>query len=159
MQDAHSTRALLQQSFLAAVAAVEGRRCVAQFLRDHPLRGERYLIAIGKAAVSMAQGACQESRQIRGGLVITKQVQGPMDCDHVHVLQAGHPLPDQRSLQAGDELLRFIESIPPQAPVLFLLSGGASALVEVLPDTVEAERLTDRSSRVAGWRVHSQDMS
>jgi glycerate 2-kinase len=160
MQDVDSTRTLLKQSFLAAVVMVEGRRCVAQFLRDHPLHGDHFLIAIGKAAMSMAQGACQELRgRLRGGLVITKQIQGLIDCGHIRILEAGHPLPDQRSLEAGDELLRFIDSLPPQAPVLFLLSGGASALVEVLPDAIEVARLADINQWLLGSGLSIAEMN
>ena len=43
-----------------------------------------------------------------------------------------HPLPDERSLAAGAQLLAWVDALPPQARPLFLISGGASSLVEVL---------------------------
>ena len=49
-------------------------------------------------------------------------------------MEAGHPLPDERSLQAGERLCRFLDSLPADAGILFLISGGASSLVEVLPE-------------------------
>lgn len=79
----------------------------------------------------MAQGAGDVlGDQIEAGFVVTKHGhEGPLPWP---VLTAGHPLPDQASLNAGDALLAFIGRLPEENEVLFLLSGGASSLVEVL---------------------------
>jgi len=45
-----------------------------------------------------------------------------------------HPIPNSRSLKAGAQLIDFISKLPPQTQLLALISGGASALVDVLPD-------------------------
>ncbi len=50
----------------------------------------------------------------------------------LETIEAGHPTPDQRSLAAGARLLEFLEGLPDDRPLLFLISGGASSLVEVL---------------------------
>src|SRR2546430_14989328 len=50
----------------------------------------------------------------------------------LEVLLGAHPLPDERSLGAGQRLLAWVEALPPEAQPLFLISGGASSLVEVL---------------------------
>ena len=160
MYDRHSARTLLRESFLAGIAAVEGGHCVTQFLREHPVLGEVYLIAIGKAAMAMTQGACQTmAGRIRSSLVITKQTQVQIDHPQIRVLQAGHPLPDQRSLQAGTALLSFIASLPAQVPVLFLLSGGASALVEVLPDSVGVSQLASINEWLLGSGLAIAEMN
>ncbi|MDH5361681.1 MAG: DUF4147 domain-containing protein, partial [Gammaproteobacteria bacterium] len=109
------------------------------------------MVAIGKAAASMAQGAVDVlGDQIEIGLVITKH-------DHAdpalpfETIEAGHPTPDAGSLHAGQRLLELIEATPAGQPFLFLLSGGASALVEVLPKGMDLEAL----QRATDWLLGS----
>lgn len=125
--------------FASAVQAVNGRTCVRDYLLTHPVtRQPLYLVAIGKAASAMAAGAFEViPAQITRALVITKAGHGDASLFKSHtvtLLESAHPLPDQRSLQAGAGLLRFIREAPSEAHFLFLISGGTSSLVEVLPD-------------------------
>ncbi len=124
-------RDLLLSWFNTALIAVGGRRCVKAAVSRRSFHSRVSLIAIGKAAVAMAQGAHDGlGDQIEAGFIVTKHGHdGPLPWP---VLTAGHPLPDQASLDAGDALLTFINRIPQKNEVLFLLSGGASSLVEVL---------------------------
>lgn len=145
-----ASRQQLLTIYRAALAAVHGRQCCRRFLSGHRPTGPVALVAIGKAASSMAQGAADAlGTQIRRGLVITKPghsepltgVAADFDC-----LFAGHPVPDARSLRAGAALLAFIDALPDGVELLLLVSGGASALVEVLPAGVglaELQRLND----------------
>jgi hydroxypyruvate reductase len=121
---------------LQAVEAVGGARRVAESLRVPPWQGPVHLIAIGKAACAMARGALEAlgDEGIRDGLVITKR--GSAESLPWPVIEAGHPLPDEASLAAGRRLRDFVTAIPGKDPVLVLLSGGGSALVEQLPDGV-----------------------
>lgn len=130
------------------------------------------MIAIGKAACAMAQGAHEElGTNIVDALVVTKY--GYAATLPWPVLEAGHPLPDDQSLAAGQKLIEFAAAIPPEATVMVLLSGGASALVEVLPkgmalaqlralndwllasglDIVAMNRLRKQCSRIKGGRL------
>ncbi len=124
-------RDLLLCWFNAALNAVGGRRCVRAAVGKCSFHGPVSLIAIGKAAVAMAQGAHDVlGDQIAAGFVATKHGhEGPLPWP---VLTAGHPLPDQASLNAGAALMAFIDKSPEENEVLFLLSGGASSLVEVM---------------------------
>lgn len=132
-------RALLE-IFAAAVAAVNGTRRVRDYLAAHPPAGPVHLIAIGKAACPMARGAAEVlGDRVRSALVITKH--GHTEPLPWPVMQAGHPVPDDASLAAGDRLLEFVAGLPPDASVLVLLSGGASALVERLPDGADLGHL------------------
>jgi hydroxypyruvate reductase len=121
---------------MQAVEAVGGARRVAESLRAHSWPEPVYLIAIGKAACAMASGAREALGDdgIRAGLVITKR--GSTESLPWPVIEAGHPLPDAASLEAGRRLQEFVAAIPGDAPVLVLLSGGGSALVELLPEGV-----------------------
>jgi hydroxypyruvate reductase len=102
------------------------------------------VLAIGKAAAAMALGAQRAlGERLRAALVITKEghTEPRLDARRVVQLESGHPLPDARSLAAGETLLEFLAVLPADEPLLFLLSGGASALVEVLPPGVSAQQL------------------
>lgn len=127
----------LHTVFAAALRAVHGRRCVREFLRHRSFSGGMYLVAVGKAAGAMTQGAIDIlGQRIRRGLVITRHghVAREVTADRrLTVIEAGHPFPDRHSLLAGERLLEFLAAAPADAQFLLLVSGGASSLVEVLP--------------------------
>jgi len=118
--------------FSAALVAVNGRERVRRRLAANPLAGPVSLIAVGKAACAMAQGAHEAlGERIVAAFVVTKHAHAePLPWP---VREAGHPLPDDASLAVGTELTNFIADIPGEHEVLMLLSGGASSLVERLP--------------------------
>ncbi|MGE3171170.1 MAG: glycerate kinase [Planctomycetota bacterium] len=95
------------------------------------------LVAIGKAARPMAQAALQELQGLRcSGLCITPAPDGA-PLPPLEVLAAGHPLPDAASLRAGERALEVCWGAGNRDAVLFLLSGGGSALCDLpLDDTV-----------------------
>lgn len=132
--DQHARRTL-RRLYDHALAAVRGRDAVAAALRARPISGALTLIAIGKAAQSMAEGAIDvlDSESIRGGLVVSKP--GHIDPDrlagyNLETVVAGHPRPDAGSLEAGQRLLATIEAAG-DTTLMFLVSGGASSLVEL----------------------------
>jgi glycerate 2-kinase len=101
------------------------------------------VLAIGKAAGGMAEAVTtQLAGRIQAGLVITKD-------DHAEgyalgdfeIREAGHPVPDARSAEAGRGALAFVEAVRPEGTLLVLLSGGASALVSLPPSAVSVEEL------------------
>ena len=117
-----SQQHLLTDIFLQAVQTVNGERCTEQYLQNHSLDGDIYLVAIGKAACSMASGARTVlGRQIRSSLVITKYGHCQPRLAGIRVLEAGHPVPDQQSLDAGNKLLSFVNEAPGHANFLFLI--------------------------------------
>jgi glycerate 2-kinase len=127
----------LRAIFASALEAVNGRRCTAAFLSAHSLAHPVFLVATGKAAAAMANGANDIlGDRLSRALIVTKP--GHLDSSLAHdsrftCLEAAHPLPDHRSLAAGETLMRFLERAPEDAELLFLISGGTSSLVEVLP--------------------------
>jgi hydroxypyruvate reductase len=142
-------RIRLAEIFQAALASVEGDVAVAAWLRTHPIEGELRLVAVGKAAQSMADGAARVlGEQIRAALIISKQ--GHLDhrvCRQRgwEAIEAGHPVPDANSLQAGERLLAFLAAAD-NRPFLFLISGGASSLVEAPVTGVDLDFIA-RSNR------------
>ena len=115
-----------------AIAAVMPDAAVTRVLKDfkHP-DGKLVLIAIGKAAWQMAYAACQSLEgSIDDGVVITKYGHSKGQLPNVKVFEAGHPLPDENSFKATQEALATVENLDKNDTVLFLISGGGSALFE-----------------------------
>lgn len=132
MTNSADPRQLLLQVFSEAVHAVNGAESVRRWLAAQPLPGPVYVLAMGKAACAMARGAHEAlGTSIQDLLVVTKR--GNAEPLPWPVMEAGHPLPDDASLAAGEQLDAFVGRIPETATVLVLLSGGASALIEQLP--------------------------
>lgn len=152
-------RKLLLTIYKHALDAVNGKICVQDYLAKTSLNDNQYIIAIGKAASDMMQGAMNV---VTRGLVITRygynNNQSVFD-DRIRVIEAGHPVPDANSLKAGQALLEFISDIPHDADCLFLLSGGASALVEVLPEGLDIDDLEKVNSWLLGSGLAIHDMN
>jgi glycerate 2-kinase len=143
-------RELLIGLFRAGLARVDGRRCVREALRGLEA-GPVWAVAIGKAAAAMALGA----RDALGGSLERLLVVSPPNHgagalaarSGAEVLESAHPVPDERSLRAGARLLDWLDALPAHVQPLFLISGGASSLVEVPVPGVTLEQLA-RLSRL-----------
>ena len=103
-----------------------------------------WLAAVGKAAPAMALGARDAlGERLMHSLIISREGHAPPELEGargVETIASSHPVPDQRSLAAGARLLQWVEALPPEVEPLFLISGGASSLVEVLrPGTTLAD--------------------
>ena len=152
----NARRELLIELFRAGLARVDARRCVREALGTAP-PGPVWALAIGKAAVSMTLGARDAlGDSLEALLVITPPRHGAgalMGMPGVEVLESAHPVPDERSLRAGARLLAWLEALPSTASLLFLISGGASALVEVPMPGVTLEHIANIARRaLAGGR-------
>lgn len=147
MSSADRRHQLLRDLLGAGLARVEGRRCVREALLARPaapLGAAVWAAAVGKAAAAMALGAHDAlGRSLERVLVITKSghlTPELLSLPGVEAHESAHPLPDERSLAAGRRLLEWVDSLPGTVAPLFLISGGASSLVEVLaPDASLAE--------------------
>ncbi|WP_295763516.1 glycerate kinase [uncultured Oscillibacter sp.] len=113
---------------LRAVLPDEAVRRALEAFR--PAGGRTLLVAAGKAAWQMAAAAADALGHVDGGVVVTKygHVKGPIP--GVRCYEAGHPLPDGNGASATAEALALTEGLTAEDTVLFLLSGGGSALFE-----------------------------
>lgn len=155
---------LLRQSLQAGLAAVAGDRVVAAQLRTLPKFSSGsepvWVVALGKAAPGMLRGAAEVlGVRIQDALVVTRaDCWGAREADFPFPVEAhfgGHPQITAASLAAGEALIRFLGRVPEEGRVLFLISGGASALVELPRTGVTLEnfqRLTDEAF-AAGWGI------
>ena len=128
----------------AALAAVDPALAVARAVRIENGRlelAERiyelagfsriWLVGMGKASLAMSAALAELlGPRLSGGLVVALEGHGgsPLGTN-VQVLEASHPLPDERSLAAGLRIVAFLEGVSRDDLVILALSGGASALV------------------------------
>lgn len=125
-----------------AIQAVQPDEAVQRALSGVQFSGKLVLIAAGKAAWQMAQAAynCMGER-ISDGVVVTKydHVKGPIG--HFTCVEAGHPVPDENSFAGTQLALDLVKNLSAEDTVLFLLSGGGSALFE--KPLISGEELQD----------------
>ena len=125
-----------------AIAAVQPDAAVQRALSGRQFPGQVLLVAAGKAAWQMAKAASDFlGDRIEKGVVVTKygHVMGPIanfDC-----YEAGHPVPDENSFKGTQAALDLVSDLGEEDTVLFLLSGGGSALFE--KPLVKGEELQD----------------
>ena len=154
------------------LAAVLPDAAVKKALAGHVFASGRIvLVAVGKAAWQMARAAADVlGERIDTGVVITKYDHVMGEIPRVSCMEAGHPVPDENSFAATRAALRLTENLTADDTVLFLLSGGGSALFEqpLIPagelaelthallasgaDIVEMNTLRKRMSAVKGGR-------
>ena len=114
----------------AAIAAVLPDEAVRRALKGRHFPGRVLLVAAGKAAWQMARAALEALGPVDAGMVVTKygHVQGQLP--GVICYEAGHPVPDENSFRATQAALDLVAGAKETDTVLFLLSGGGSALFE-----------------------------
>ncbi|MBR0137893.1 MAG: glycerate kinase [Erysipelotrichaceae bacterium] len=103
--------------------------------------GDIYLVAIGKAAWQMAHEAVKHVKNIKDGIVITKYGHIMGDIRNVRCYEAGHPVVDRNSFLATSQALKMTENLKENDTVIFLVSGGGSALFE--ESRISLEKLQD----------------
>ena len=135
-----------------------------------PQGGRILLVAVGKAAWQMAHTAVTTLGRVDEGIVITKYGHVRGTIPGVTCYEAGHPVPDENSFAATEKVLTMVQNLTDKDTVLFLLSGGGSALFEkpLIPgaelqeltnmllaggaDIVEMNTIRKRFSAVKGGR-------
>ena len=115
----------------ASIRAVQPNEAVSRALVGQNFPGRVVLVAAGKAAWQMAKAAHDVmGSRIDSGVVVTKydHVMGPIG--NFICCEAGHPVPDENSFAGTQKALDLVVDLTEQDTVLFLLSGGGSALFE-----------------------------
>jgi len=131
----------------AAIDAVKPDAAVKRALAGQRFTGKVVLIAVGKAAWQMAKAAYEQlGQRIGRGIVITKygHVMGPI-ADFV-CCEAGHPVPDENTFIGTRTALDAVTDLTEKDTVLFLLSGGGSALFE--QPLISGEELRDITNQL-----------
>ncbi len=130
-----------------AIEAVLPDEAVKRALEGRGFSGRVLLVAIGKAAYQMSKTAREIlGDRIEKGIVITKydHVKGPID--GLECLEAGHPVPDENSFSATGKAIELVSDLKAEDTVIFLISGGGSALFE--KPLISGEELQDITTQL-----------
>lgn len=128
-------RDLLRHMFDAAVAAAQPARCLPPHLPPVP-KGRLIVLGAGKASAAMARAVEDAWTGDLCGLVVTRYGYA-VPCSRIEIVEAAHPVPDAAGQAAAERILALARAAGPDDTVLFLISGGGSALL-----TLPAEGLT-----------------
>ena len=158
---------IIREAIRAVLPDEAVRRALEGFA---PGGGRVLLVAAGKAAWQMAHAAVAALGSVDGGVVVTKYGHVKGEIPGVACYEAGHPVPDENSFAATAAALDLVQGLTAGDTVLFLLSGGGSALFEkpLIPsaelqditgqllacgaDIVEINTIRKRLSAVKGGR-------
>ncbi|MEM9733075.1 MAG: glycerate kinase [Pseudomonadota bacterium] len=129
----------LRSLFDEAVASVDPLKIVAPHLPKPP-RGKTLIVAAGKAAASMAK-ATEEAWPAHApfsGTALTRYEHG-LPCEIIEVIEAAHPVPDDRGHVAAQKLLQEVSQLGEDDLLLFLVSGGGSSLLALPADGISLD--------------------
>lgn len=137
----------------AAIAAVDPTNAVQKYLsrenrclkiknRYYDLKeiDRIFLIGFGKASVPMAESAVGIlGDSLTSGIIITKSCQ----TSHlpISVFQGSHPIPDERSIKGTQRIVDLLSTTTENDLVIFLISGGGSALLTLPPEEISLAKL------------------
>lgn len=123
-----------EQIIDVAIASVQPDAAVRRALSNLVFSEHVYIVAIGKAGWQMANAAVsylqENGIKYEKGIVITKYHHVMGQLPRIHCVEAGHPVPDENSFKGTQEVLSMVKDLTEEDMVLFLVSGGGSALFE-----------------------------
>lgn len=115
----------------SSIEAVMPDKAVEEALASLELKGSIHIIAIGKAAWAMTSSACRTLKDnYVGGICITKYDHSQGKIPRIKIYEAGHPTPDENTVLATQDAIDYACRLDENDTVLFLVSGGGSALFE-----------------------------
>lgn len=134
------SKKFLQNLFEIAVNESLPSVCMPKHLENIDASKGLCVIGAGKAAVDMANTMHQFFGDKCYGTVVTRHgYTTKSTIGRIKILTAGHPIPDEGSANAGKEILTLAKSVPENVPVVFLISGGGSALLSLPIEGVSFE--------------------
>jgi glycerate 2-kinase len=122
-------RKLLESMFDAAITAALPQKSLRKFLPDAP-KGRTIVVGCGKAAAAMAKAVESRWKGPLEGLVVTRYGHR-VKTRRIEVVEAAHPVPDMAGREAAERILRMVQGLGADDLVLFLVSGGGSALLSL----------------------------
>ena len=131
-----------QQMIKRIIAENMPEQAVQNALSNHIFEKNTYLVAIGKAAWTMAKAASDFlGDRLIEGIVITKYEHAQGDLPRIEIIESGHPTPDENTLLGGAKVSALAERLTAEDELIFLVSGGGSALFESLQEGITLEHL------------------
>lgn len=154
-------RDVVMQVLRAALDAVDPYHAVLTSLRERDfaqVTGDIYVLGSGKAGAAMSR-AVEDAlgERITGGLVVVKDSHtGDTQLSHIEIVEASHPVPDHRGVQASERLLEIADRAGENDLVICLISGGGSALMTAPAHGLSLEDVqqTTQSMLLAGATIN-----
>ncbi len=123
----HDAAYIIKEAIRHSLPDAAVKRALTQCSFGRPV----YLAAIGKAAWQMAAAAQAElGSGIKRGVVVTKYGHLMGALPGIEIIEAGHPTPDRNTVAGTEKILEMVNGLTAEDEVLFLVSGGGSALFE-----------------------------
>ncbi|GLQ38199.1 hydroxypyruvate reductase [Rhizobium albus] len=143
-------RRFLIDLFHAGVRSADPAECVPPLLPEPP-KGRTILVAAGKAAASMARAVEENWSGPLEGIAVTRYGHG-LEAGRIEVIEAAHPVPDDRGEQAAARLMDTVRGLGPDDLVLCLISGGGSALLALAAEglTLDDKKAVNKSLLASG---------
>jgi len=122
---------------------------VINALQARTFAGRVYLIAVGKAAWTMAKAASDYlGDKLAQGIVVTKYEHSRGALPRIEIYEAGHPISDENTIWATEKCIELATSLTSTDELLFLVSGGGSALFEKPMNGISLEDVRNISSQL-----------
>lgn len=153
-----TARAALTKIFDAAVASADPRVVLARHLPERP-RGRVVVVGAGKSAAVMAAAVEAAWPDVPlSGVVVTRYGHG-YPTARIEVLEASHPVPDAAGAAAARRILEAVAGLTPEDLVLFLVSGGGSALTTLPASGLTLDELmaVNRGLLASGATIHEMN--
>jgi glycerate 2-kinase len=141
---------LMKAMFRAAVDAALPDKVMRHFMPEKP-KGRTIVIGAGKASAAMAQAFEKYWSHPLEGLVVTRAGHA-VPCMKIEIVEASHPVPDARGLEAAERILKMVQGLTSDDLVVALISGGGSALLSLPVEgvTPEEKRAVNKALLASG---------
>lgn len=134
-----------------SIKAVLPERAVMKALENKNFSGDVVVISIGKAAWNMAYAAKEKLKQkVSKGIIVTKYEHSKGPIEGFEIIEAGHPVPDENSVIGATKALELVSNLNDGDSVIFLVSGGGSAIFEKPMEGIALEDIMDLTNQLLG---------
>lgn len=141
MNDKNIPEVLLKNMFLAAIESAQPQYTIPACLPQN-ITGKLTVIGAGKASAAMAKAVEDHWQGELSGLVVTRYGYG-VECQHIEITEAAHPVPDDAGLLAARRIMSLVEGLSENDTVLCLISGGGSSLMSLPLEGISLEEKQD----------------
>ena len=132
-----------------SIEAVQPQAAVIKALEKKNFGGDVTVVAIGKAAWTMAFAAGEKlGDKISRGIIVTKYDHSKGPIEGFEIIEAGHPVPDENSVRGASRALELVKNLEKGDDVIFLISGGGSAIFEKPMEGISLEDIMDVTSQL-----------
>lgn len=162
MNKSSDSRKMLEAIWQSGVVRVGGYEAVQNAISTTSDFAPTHIVAVGKAASTMARAALDGFDKSLPTLIVTKYDHGEAELstyENVRLIESAHPVPDENCIKAGEALIEFVSALGRDAKLLMLASGGASSLAENLtsPNTLEDLKALNKSMLASGMDIHAMN--